>query len=172
MICQLRKLGNDSLVNISNESKVSSGFRILGRVLRSLERMARSDSAVCRSSIDLSSKLFKFFQEWKIQSRSKGNDSKMYLLIDFVIDESTCPEDVCLALILWSSSNDCGEMLLPRLRSLLRKGVHYSEGELSGTLLRLRQARSTFTELVDGERSNVKDGVWEAMSAGTLTIDK
>ena len=174
VVRQLRKLGNDSLTSISNKSKGSTGFRILGRVLGSFEKMAGSDSLICRTSIAFANELYKLFQAWKIQSGSKGNDSKMYLLIDFVIDESTCPEEVCQSLILWSSSNDCGEMLLPRLRSLLRKGVHYAalKGELSGTLLRLRHARSTFTELVEGERFEVTDGVWEAMRAGALAIDK
>jgi hypothetical protein len=177
VLSHLRKLGCDSLVQILNKATKSTGFWILGRVMNLLEKMGHSDSMVCRACIAPADELYILFQEWKIQSGSNGDDSKMYFLIDFVIDKSNCPEEVVRALLLWSTSNDCGELLLPRLRALLCKGVHFAglKGELSGTLLRLRHARSTFTELVlsdNGTRSVVTDGTWEAMGAGTLAIDK
>ena len=172
----LRKLGRDSLEQISNKTKESSGFRVFRRVLHLLEKMACSDSVICRPTVGLADELYTLFQEWKMQSGSKGDDPRMYLLVDFVIDESSCPEDVVRALVLWSSSNDCGELLFSRLRALLRRGIHYAalKGELSGTLLRLRHARSAFTELVlsDEKRPELTGGIWESMETGRLAIDK
>jgi hypothetical protein len=175
---QLRKLGSDALVSVSATSKESTGFRILGRVLKLFEMMATCDSIICRDSLVVSDELYHLFQNWKIQSGSSGDDPKMYLLIDFVIDESSSPADVFRSLVLWSSSNDCGNLLFPRLRALLRRGVHFAalKGELSGTLLRLRHARGTFKELnltSPGERHIKKGtGIWEAMATADLSIDK
>lgn len=177
ILLELRKLGNDATA-----SKQSTGFRLLGRVLKLFEKMANSRSAICRSSIVVANELYALFQKWKIHSGSSGDDSTMYLLIDFVISESSSPSDVVRALVLWSSSNNCGSLLFPRLRKLLCLGVHRAalNGELSGTLLRLRHARGMFKELnlvestsTSGNRSS-KDGVgiWESMATGGLSIDK
>lgn len=169
----LRTLGHDSLAQISSKAKE---FRIFGRVLRLLETMACSDSVTCRTTIALADELYSLFQEWKMRSGSNGADPRMYLLVDFVIDESSCPDAVVGALVLWSSSNDCGELLFPRLRALLCRGLHHAalKGELSGTLLRLRHARSTFTEhvLSDEKGSKSTGGIWESMATGILAIDK
>lgn len=178
VLSQLRKLGSDALISISHSSKESTGFRILSRVLKLFEKMTNSDSIICRDSLKISDELYALFQKWKIQSGSIGDDSKMYLLIDFVIGESSSPQDVFRALVLWSSSNDCGNLLFPRLRALLRRGVHFAavKGELSGTLLRLRHARGTFKELhlSPPGASNIQNGsgIWEAMATAKLSIDK
>lgn len=175
---QLRKLGSEALVSISNIAKESTGFRVLGRVLKLMEKMAISDSIICRSTVVVPDELYTLFQKWKMQSGSSGQDSKMYLLVDFVIDESSSPADVFRALVHWSSSNDCGDLIFPRLRALLKRGVHFAalKGELSGTLLRLRHARGKFTELnltSPGERYPKKGvGIWETMATGDLSIDK
>eukprot|EP00539_Tryblionella_compressa_P006020 CAMPEP_0178771836 /NCGR_PEP_ID=MMETSP0744-20121128/22176_1 /TAXON_ID=913974 /ORGANISM="Nitzschia punctata, Strain CCMP561" /LENGTH=136 /DNA_ID=CAMNT_0020428383 /DNA_START=152 /DNA_END=559 /DNA_ORIENTATION=- len=136
--------------------------------------MTASAFRVCRRSIVVADELYTLFQKWKIQSGSNGDDSRMYLLIDFIINESSAPENVLRALVHWSSSNDCGDLLIPRLKSLLRRGVHYAalKGELSGTLLRLKHARTTFTELVlkpsDGKESKSAGGIWDRMATGDL----
>jgi hypothetical protein len=174
----LRKICNDCLTMISDPSKEATGFRVLKRVLYLFEKMASSESPVCRRSIVVADELYTVFQQWKIQSGYKGDDSKMYLVVDYVINESSAPENVLQALVLWSSSNDCGDLLFPRLKSLLRRGVHYAalKGDLSGTLLRLKHARTTFTELVltpsDGRSSKSTDKIWDRMATGTLSIDK
>lgn len=164
---------------ISVPSQEATGFRVLKRVLYLFEKMASSESPVCRRSIVVADELYTVFQQWKIQSGSKGDDSKMYLVVDYVISESSAPENVLQALVLWSSSNDCGDLLFPRLKSLLRRGVHYAalKGELSGTLLRLKHARTTFTELVltpysDGRSSKSTGKIWDRMATGNLSIDK
>jgi hypothetical protein len=163
---------------ISDPSKEATGFRVLKRVLYLFEKMASSESPVCRRSIVVANELYTVFQQWKIQSGSKGNDSKMYLVVDYVINESSAPENVLQALVLWSSSNDCGDLLFPRLKSLLRRGVHHAalKGDLSGTLLRLKHARNTFTELVltpsNGSSSKSTGKIWDRMATGTLSIDK
>jgi hypothetical protein len=178
VLCQLRKLGNDALMSISNTSTESIGFRILGRVLNLLEKMANRDSNICRSSLVLPDELYTLFQNWKLRSGSSGRDAKMYLLIDFVIDESSSPDVVFRSLIRWSSSNDCGDLIFPRLRALLRRGVHFAalKGELSGALLRLRHARGKFKELTlispGGRHPEKGVGIWDAMATGDLSIDK
>jgi hypothetical protein len=178
VLYQLRKLGTDALISISKASKESIGFRVLGRVIKLLEKMASSDSMICRNSLMISDELYTLFEKWKMQSGSSGRDGKMYLLIDFVIDESSSPGDVFRSLILWSSSNDCGDLLFPRLRALLRRGVHSAalKGELSGALLRLRHARGKFKELTltspGGRHPKQGAGIWDAMATGDLSIDK
>jgi hypothetical protein len=154
------------------------GFRVLRRVLKLFEKMSTNESLVCRKSIVASDELNTIFQDWKIQSGSSGDDEKMYLVIDFVVAESSEPGDVLQALMLWASSNETGESLCPRLRSLLRRGVHYAalNGELSGTLLRLKRARTTFTELVlspvDDANAKSSSGIWDRMATGDLSMDK
>jgi hypothetical protein len=179
VLYQLRKLSIEALMSISKESKQSIGFRVLGRVLKLLEKMANSDSMICRSLLVVSEELYTLFQKWRMQSGSSGRDAKMYLLIDFVIDQSSSPNDVFHSLVRWSSSNDCGDLIFPRLRALLRRGVHFAavEGELSGALLRLRHARGKFKELTvtnpGGDRHHKKGvGIWDAMATGDLSIDK
>jgi hypothetical protein len=142
------------------------------------EKMAGSESATCRKSIVLANEFYSLFQRWKIQSGSNEDDSRMYCVIDFIINESSSPDDVVHALVLWSFSNNCGDNLYSRLRALLRRGVHYAalKGELSGTLLRLKHARTSFTEFAltptGGKTSNRSGGIWGSMSTGDLSIDK
>lgn len=101
----------------------------------------------------------------------------MYEFIDFVIDVSTEPANVVRALSLWSSEHG-GDSLLPRLEQLLRRGIHFAvlHGELSGTLLRLKHARTAFKDL-DLNRDQAvqtKDtaSIWESMGKGNASIEK
>jgi hypothetical protein len=70
-----------------------------------------------------------------------------------------------------------GNCFIHALRTLLCKGFQCAalKGESWWNLLRMRLARSTFQGLVlsdDGKRSEVTDGIWEAMGTGTLVTDK
>jgi hypothetical protein len=178
ILCCLRKIGSDSLATSSHASNETNGFRTLKKVLQLYEKMATSDSPICRSSIVVPDELHTFFQRWKSQTGSSGDDAKMYLLIDFIVDESSVPEDVLGALVLWTSTNNCGELMFSRLRALLCRGVHYAalKGDLSGTLLRLKHARTTFKELIltpaDGKNIKSSGGIWDRMAEGDLSIDK
>ena len=106
----------------------------------------------------------------------------MFLLVDFLIQESSRPIDVIRALLLWSSSNCFGDLFLSRLEDILRRGIHFStlNGELSGTLLRLKHARILFKELAPvslvqrrGKRTSATpNGIWERMATGDLSIEK
>lgn len=174
----IRKIGVESLATIANPATESMGFRILRRVVKLFERMSTSGSLVCRKAIVLSDELCTIFKEWKIRSGCNGEDPKTYLIIDFVINECSAPEEVLRALTILASPNDTIEALVPRLRSLLRRGVHYAalNGEMSGTLLQLKRARTTFSELVlssdDGARSQSSYGIWQRMATGDLAMDK
>ena len=101
----------------------------------------------------------------------------MYQLIDFAIDVSTEPAYMMKALLLWSVDHD-GDSLLIRLEDLLGRGIYFAvlHGELSGTLLRLKKARTAFEEL-DLNRDQAvqtKDAVsiWESMGKGKALIEK
>lgn len=106
----------------------------------------------------------------------------MFLLVDFLIQESSRPIDVIRALLLWSSSNRFSDPFLSRLEDILRRGIHFStlNGELSGTLLRLKHARILFKELAPvslvqrrGKRTSATpNGIWERMATGDLSIEK
>jgi len=182
VLCCLRRICSISLVASSYTSKEAKGFQTLRQVLKLFEKMASNDSLICRKTIIVADELFNLFQQWKIQTKSNGNDPKMLLLIDFVIGESTRPVDVIRALILWSSSNEFGNSQLPRLEDLLCRGIHFStiNGELSGTLLRLKHARITFKELASTSvaqqekkmKSSSTRGIWECMATGNLSINK
>jgi hypothetical protein len=182
VISCLRRIGGISVVASSYALEETKGFQTLRRVLKLFEKMASNDSLICRRSIIVADELFTLLQQWKIQTESNGDDPKMFVLVDFVIKESTRPADVIRALILWSSSNQFGDSLLPRLEDLLCRGIHFStlSGELSGTLLRLKHARTMFKELasipVDQQEKKMKSsttrGIWESMATGNLSIDK
>jgi len=182
VLCCLRRISIMSLVASSYTSKEAKGFQTLRQVLKLFEKMASNDSLICRKSIIVADELFNLFQQWKIRTKSNGDDPKMFLLIDFVNEESSRPVDAIRALILWSSSNEFGNSLLPRLEDILCRGIHFStlDGELSGTLLRLKQARRTFEELTSTSveqqekkmKSSTTRGIWERMSTGNVSIDK
>jgi len=182
VLCCLRRICSISLVASSYTSKEAKVFQTLRQVLKLFEKMASNDSLICRKSIIVADELFNLFQQWKIQTKSNGDDPKMFLLIDFVIGESTRPVDVIRALILWSSSNEFGNSQLPRLEDLLCRGIHFSttNGELSGTLLRLKHARIPFKELASTSvaqqekkmKSSSTRRIWECMATGNLSIDK
>jgi hypothetical protein len=178
---RIRYIGGEALSTTSNPAKETMGFQILRRVLKLFERMSTSESLICRNTIVVSDEFCTLFNEWKIRSGATGDDSKMYLMIDFVINECSAPEEVLRAIMVWASTNYTSEALVPRLRSLLRRGVHYAaiNGELSGTLLRLKRARTTFSELIvssssdeNGTHTKSSYGIWERMATGDLAMDK
>ena len=180
VLCCLREIGAASLALCSDPSKQTAGFETLKKVLKLFEKMSSSDSLVCRNSINVSDELLTLFQKWKIESRSNGDDRKMYLLIDFVIDVSSVPADVIKALLLWSPNHD-GKFIFSRVENLLRRGVHFAvfNCELSGTLLRLNYARTTFEGLdsIDtdtgrrGDTTNM-NRIWDRMGTGDVSINK
>uniref|UniRef100_A0A7S4AQ97 Uncharacterized protein n=1 Tax=Pseudo-nitzschia australis TaxID=44445 RepID=A0A7S4AQ97_9STRA len=191
-LCSLRNIGGIALVFCSDPSKETKGFETLRRIFGLFEKMATNrSSSVCRNSITIPDELFALFQQWKIQTGSNGDDPKMYLLIDFAIEVSSVPGDVVRALLLWSAASknhhhhQFGGSLCSRLEDLLCRGIHFAalNGELSGTRLRLRYARTTFRELGSdsstregrGSGDNTKSqtaGIWETMATGNLPIEK
>jgi hypothetical protein len=179
LLC-LRRIGMGALALAQNYSvQQDSGFRKLKRVLRLFHQMSTSDSPSCRTSLTVANELYTFLQEWKHLTGSNGDDSAMLNLIDFIINESA-PGDVLRALVLWSSSNEVGDSLFPRLDTLLRRGVHTAlRSELSGSLLRLKHARLNYTDenkpALSSERSQVArttSGIWRQMAVGDLSVDK
>jgi len=173
----LRKIGSDSLILCSSASKEKIGVGTLRRVLKLFEKMSTSDSFLCRDFINIPDEIYALLQQWKDLKGSSGDDDNMYHLIDFVIKVSSVPADVNRAMLLWTPSHS-GNSLFPRLEDLLHRGIDLavSNGELSGTLLRLKHARTTFKEL---ESTHDKDGetksagsIWESMGEGTASIEK
>ena len=140
----LRKIGGVSVVLCSKPSTKTLGFATLKRVLELYEKLSAKNSL----SINVPDEIYSLLQQWKSQKASSGDDASMYEFIDFVIDVSTEPANVVRALSLWSSEHG-GDSLLPRLEQLLRRGIHFAvlRGELSGTLLRLKHARTAFKDL-------------------------
>ncbi|VEU39947.1 unnamed protein product [Pseudo-nitzschia multistriata] len=181
--CCLRTIGGTALASCSDTSKDTTLFEGLIRPLSLFEKMSTNQCSICQRSINLPEELFTLFNQWKVQTGSNGDDPKMYLLIDFVVESSKVPGNVIRALILWSGSNKIGCSLYSRVERLLCRGIHFaaSNGELSGTLLRLKNARATFRELDDpitrhdssGEKTKPSPvGIWGSMAEGALTIEK
>jgi hypothetical protein len=108
-----------------------------------------------------------------------SDDSAILTLIDFLSKESA-PGDVLRALVIWSSSHEVGDAMFARLDALLCRGVQVAlKSELSGSLLRLRHARRTYTDgnrlalsSEQGDMSKTSVGIWRQMSIGALSIDK
>ena len=173
----LRRIGSVSLVLCSNASKETMGFDTLRRVLKLFEKMSTNHSLPRRNFMNIPDELFTLFQQWKTQKGSSGDDADMFHLIDFVIDASSIPADVIKALLLWSSSHN-GNSLFSRLEDLLRRGIHFAvlNGEFSGTLLRLKHARTTFKELDSSHDQAVQTdnavSIWERMGQGIVPIEK
>jgi hypothetical protein len=174
--------------------KQVAGFRTLKRVLRLFQQMSISESKHCRESIVVAEELYAFLQEWertdsaihivigflsKRITGSSGDDSAILTLIDFLSKESA-PGDVLRALVIWSSSHKVGDAMFARLDALLRRGVQVAlKSELSGSLLRLRHARRTYTDdnrlalsSEQGDVSKTSVGIWRQMAIGALSIDK
>jgi hypothetical protein len=153
------------------------GFDTLRLVLKLFEKMSTNHFLLRRNFINIPDEIFTLFQQWKIQKGSSGDDADMFHLIDFVMDVSSIPADVIKALLLWSFSHN-GNSLFSRLEDLLRCGIHFAvlNGEFSGTLLRLKHARTTFKELDSshdqaGQR-NDDVSIWERMGQGIVSIEK
>ena len=167
-------LSSSTLKNDINTHKSNNEIQAIWP-LAIFEKMASNDSLIGRRSIIVADELFTLLQQWKIQTESNGDDPKMFVLVDFVIKESSRPADVIRALILWSSSNQFGDSLLPRLEDLLCRGIHFStlNGELSGTLLRLKHARTMFKELasipVDQQEEKMQSSTFVMMLSCLMT---
>lgn len=139
--------------------------------------MSIKNSILWQNSISVPDEIFTLLKQWKTEKDSSGNDTSMYHFIDFVINVSSEPTHVVKALSLWSREHD-GDALFSRLEHLLRRGIHFSvlHGELSGTLLRLKHARTTFQE-IDSNRDQlrqIEDAVciWESLGKGNVSIEK
>ena len=172
LLC-LRKIGRVSIGLCSNPSTKSLGFETLQRVLTLFEKISEENSL----SINVPDEIYSLLQQWKSRTASSGDDATMYELIDFVIDASTEPANVIKALSLWCKDHG-DDSLLPRLEHLLRRGIHFAviHGELSGTLLRLKHARTAFDDrdLNRDQALQTKDtaSIWESMGKGNASIEK
>ena len=173
----LKVIGSGALSIATRETEQDAGFRILKRVLRLFNQMSSSDSSSCRESIIVANELFLFLQEWKEKVHALADDEKMFILIDYIITESS-PSDVFPALVEWSSVYQVGDSLLPRLNTLIRQGVHVALQSGKPSLFQLQQARRTYSQenkiLSSGkyETENSEDGIWKRMSKGYLSINK
>lgn len=142
--------------------------------------MACNPCDVRQKSISIPDELFSLFEQWKIITGSNGDDPKMYFLVDFVIKVSQAPGDVIRALLLWSAVNPVGSSLYSRIEDLLCRGIHFAalNGELSGTLFRLKYARETLKVQAENRDHSIESktsattGIWERMATGDLLIEK
>lgn len=176
----LREIGMEGLSLAWESRQAGSDFHMLKRVLRAFHQMSSSNLRVCSESIDVPEELVAMLEEWERKSTCNDPLSDVFILVDFMINESA-PIDVLSALVLWSSSHKLGSDVFSRLDSLLRRGVQFAlKGELSGSLLRLKYMRRGYTEdnktltlSDDNTFDNHSDGeIWKRMSLGALTIDK
>lgn len=171
----LRKIGS---VSIASANASNDGFHSLLQISKLFEKIATSISPICRKFILVADEFFTLLQQWERETNSNGDDPKMFLLVDFLIEESSRPPDVIRALLLWSSATHFGDSFLPRLERILNSGVHFSSinGELSGTILRMKHARKDFKELAPKNRSKHDDSkansIWERMATGNVKIKK
>lgn len=173
----LRKIGSISVVHCSKASTETMGFDNLKRVLTLFEQMSTKNSSSWQNSINVPDEIFTLLKQWKTEKDSSGDDASMYQFIDFVINVSSEPAHVVKALSLWSSHHN-GDALFSRLEHLLRRGIHFAvaNGELSGTLLRLKHARTAFKEL-DSTRDQSRQtedavSIWESMGTGNVSLEK
>jgi hypothetical protein len=160
-----------------DKEREETGFRLLTRVLKLFQLMSDNDAPCCRESIVVSHEIHAFFQEWKVQSGSSADDTEMFRLIDFVVDQSS-PDDVLRALIRWTSDYQVGHSMFPRLDALLQQGVHDSLKSGQPSLFRLQQARLNYSQenrilsSTGYESEDTVGGVWRLMSRGELSITK
>lgn len=165
-----------SIVHCSDKSKETVAFKRLRRVLHLFEKMSTNNRLIYRNLIIVSDELLTLFEQWKKQNGS-GDDRDIYILIDFVINVSSLPVEVMKALMLFISIHK--NSIFSRLEGLLCRGIQFAvlNGELSGTLLRLKHARTTFKELgsnFDKKERQAKEtlSIWERMGKGNLSVDK
>ena len=173
----LRKIGSVSVSHCSKASTETMGFDNLKRVLILFEKVSTKNSMSWQNSISVPDEIFTLLKQWKTKKDSSGDDASMYHFIDFVIKVSSEPTHVVKAMSLWSREHD-GDALFSRLEHLLRRGIHFSvlNGELSGTLFRLKHARTTFREM-DANRDQLRQpdatvSIWESMGKGDVSIEK
>jgi hypothetical protein len=177
VLSALRNIGMGALGVAMDKEREETGFRLLTRVLKLFPLMSDNDAPCCRESIVVSHELHAFFQEWKVKSGSSADDTEMFRLIDFVVDQSS-PDDVLCALIRWTSDYQVGHSMFPRLDALLRQGVHDSLKSGQPSLFRLQQARLNYSQenrilsSTGYESEGTGGGVWRLMSSGELSITK
>mmetsp|Transcript_23209 Transcript_23209/g.64340 ORF Transcript_23209/g.64340 Transcript_23209/m.64340 type:complete len:1165 (-) Transcript_23209:85-3579(-) len=180
VLTYLRSIGRLALELCSDQSTETIGFEIFRRILSLFEKIACNPSDICRKLIKVPEELLNLFEHWKTMTGSSGDDPKMYFLVDFVIKVSSAPGDVIRALLLWSAVNPVGNSLYSRIEDLLCRGIHYAalNGELSGTLFRLKYARKTLEEQdsnrgISTEPENPPPTtIWGTMCTGNLLIEK
>lgn len=177
-------LGNIGIVAVSLCSipaKETVGFETLRRILKLFEKMASSHSDVCQKSINFPDELVRLFKKWQVFNEPDKDEQNMLILVDFVIDVSSRPCDVVRALMFWADSNFTRNSFCSRLEDLLCRGITFAalNGEVSGTLLRLKHARTTFIDLNSNDgnltrKTNPKatGSIWASMEIGSLSIEK
>ena len=174
----LRSIGRAAL-DLS-DSKPTLSARTLKRILR-IYRSARSlDSATIHQLLSVPNELLTWIEH--ITMSATDSQAKTVELLRFLADEAV-PRDVLEALVDWTS--DRGESfdleMLPILHTLLRREVDSPRsGELSTTLLRLRQARLRLQHVQDDEvmspgnetAPQEEQSIWNRMSMGMVTVLK
>jgi len=173
VVC-LREIGFESLNSALDKDQEQEGFKKLKRVVGLFNQIPAD------GTISVSDELYALLQEWKVKSKSTGTDPQMFKLIDFLVEESN-PAHVLQMLEGWSKHHAFGNKLSSPLQMLLRKGVDVSlQKELSGSLLRMKHARKTYTddnaalmqELLQQQEEQPTEDIWRNMSMGKLSIDK
>ncbi len=145
--------------------------KLLTRILRIFHKMATHKSYVVRDSISVPQELYSLIDyAFKAQ---KENDAVRFL--STIAD----PSDVLQSANLWTTSQKLErKVVLSALHTILRRASVAGVGmELSGSLLRIKQARGRregegTSVGVDHQSLYPKQSIWRLMYNGNANIDK
>jgi hypothetical protein len=195
VVSHLRQIGCTAL-DVAAKDEQSGDLSILKRIIRLYNKASTSNSTplAARKVIDVPHELLQLLEHVH-QAANAGSSINVEAPIDKMklirfLSHQAIPKDLLEALSRWFAQNpDSHSDLYAVLPTILHRGLRASpDDELSGSLLRLRQARARLQKAqpssVDVSRSIVsmkgeseslnecRRDLWRNMSRGTLTIAK
>lgn len=169
----LRKLAKEALA-IEDSSGTDMDELLLRKTFGLFEKMAASKSTACRESIDVGSELHSLLQ--CCQNDEPGPTEAELSFVNLLAHHGA-PVHALQTLALWAPDYSSASHMIPLLHILLQRGTHHGiTREISGTLLRVRQARVLSQgrpeDAVELSTGTAGTNVWRRLFDGEVAITK
>lgn len=164
----------------------SRGTRVLKRVIRLYNRISMLGTGAAKAVVDIPLELITLLEH--AEAAPVKSQAGVVEVVTFFAAEAR-PIDVLVALVRKGSPTECNSQLYPVYQIALQNGIRDGAStEMSGSLLRVIQAHTSFEETVPGLQfaehvvdfkpvgvsiSNVAhESLWSQLSHGTLVLNK
>jgi hypothetical protein len=169
----LRHIGEKAL---ELDGRRSLRSRYLKKILQAFRKMSSHKNKTVSDSVSLSEELQRLFD-----CQAKKSESQLFEFVSFLANEAV-PLDFLRALSSWDRLQSVEPVIFDTIQTALKRSARLSMGkELSGSLLRVRQAKFFVEAKEDEELARVDNArttttmhttLWNRLSQGMLVIAK